>query len=221
LLVLSLAACDSEKEGGGAAPTAEATARPSVQIVVRKVSIQKTVTGEPPARGEDPETYTALDGKVYAVVTADIAHRDCKAGEQIDSKLASLTIDGKPGGEVQGGGETPEKLCILCQAKVDAGCSGGAAKLKPFTFVFSVDEKAAVDEAVLQYKGQEAKLGVAEITDRRGNEKIEAEIAQKREQIAAMKKKLENTGNVARGKIIEGEIAAIEKEIEDLEAKMK
>jgi len=192
-----------------------------VQVVVRKVSIQKTITGKPPARGEDPETYTALDGKVYAVVTAEIAHNDCKDGEQIDSKQASLTLDGKPGGEVQGGGETPEELCVLCQAKTSAGCSGGRAKLKPFTFVFAVDEKADVNKAVLQYEGADAELSVAEITDRRGNEEIEAQIADKREQIAAMKKKLENTGNVARGKIIEGEIEAIEKEIADLKAKMK
>lgn len=223
LLILAFAACDDPKKedaAGGPEPSA-AEAKPSVQVVVRKVAIQKTITGKPPARGEDPETYTALEGKVYAVVTAEIAHNDCKDGEEIDSKQASLELDGKPAGEVQGGGETPEDLCILCQAKAPSGCSGGRAKLKPFTFVFAVDDKADVKTAVLKYKGADAKLEVAEITDRRGNEEIEAQVAEKREQIAAMKKKLENTGNVARGKIIEGEIAAIEKEIADLEAKMK
>ncbi|MEQ9322762.1 MAG: hypothetical protein RIF41_26590 [Polyangiaceae bacterium] len=222
LLILTFAACDDpKKEDPSAGPTTSAAAKPAVQVVVRTVAIQKTVAGKPPARGEDPETYTALEGKVYAVVSAEIAHNDCKDGEEIDSKQASLEIDGKPAGEVQGGGETPEELCILCQAKAPSGCSGGRAKLKPFTFVFAVDEKADVKTAILKYKGADAKLEVAEVTDRRGNEEIEAQIAEKREQIAAMKKKLETTGNVARGKIIEGEIGAIEKEIADLEAKMK
>jgi hypothetical protein len=221
-LALSIAACDSPKESAaGGAASATATARPAVQLVVRTVSLQKTVTAAPEPGVDEAETFTALAGKVYAVVSADIAHNDCKDGDTVDSKLASLIVDGKPAGEVQGGGEDATRLCVLCQAKAPSGCSGGRAKLRPFTFVFAVDEKADMKKAMLRYKGADAKLEVAEITDRRGNEELDGKIAEKREQIAAMKKKLENTGNVSRGHIIEGEIQSIENEIKELEAKKK
>ncbi|MCA9624880.1 MAG: hypothetical protein KC731_37910 [Myxococcales bacterium] len=221
LLLSSVTACDSPKESATETPSAAATSRPAIELVARKVSIDQTLKTEPQGGGDEMEEHPALEGKVWVVVTADIAHNDCQEGEEIDSKLASLVLDGKPAGEVQGGGESPEKICVLCQAKVKAGCSGGRANLRPFTFVFAVDAKADVKNATLQYKGREAKLSVAEINDRRGNDEINAKIAEKKAQVAEMKKKLEGTGNVSKGHIIEGEIAEIEREIKELEESRK
>ena len=219
LLIVPLLGCDSPKDSGGSTPASAAAAKPSVEVVARSVGLLATITGNAPGAGEK-ETWEALEGQMYAVVTAEIARNDCADGDKLSSAHASIIVDKKTI-KATGGGELADKLCVLCQAEEEKGCSGGAGPLKPFTFVFSIPKDADITKAKLRYKDSDAELSSAKLTDKRGNDEVNAEIKAKRAQIEKLKKKLENTGSIPKGKIILGEIEQIEKEIETLEGKRK
>jgi hypothetical protein len=217
--ILPLLACDSPKESGGGSPTSAVAAKPSVEVVARSVGLLATLTGHAPGAGEK-ETWEALEGQMYAVVKAEIARNDCADGDKLSSAHAALIV-GPQTIKATGGGEHEDKLCVLCQAEEQKGCRGGAGPLKPFTFVFSVPKDTDITKAKLRYKERDAELSSAKLTDKRGNDEVNAEIKGKRAQIEKLKKKLENTGSIPKGKIILGEIEQIEKEIEALEGKRK
>ena len=213
-------ACDSKKEGGDTTASA-ASDRPAVEVVVRKVALQKTITKRAKAGGDDEESWDALDAQVYAIVTADVAHNACKDGDKIDIRKASIVLPGGKTSAAVGGGVSPEEVCVLCQASEPAGCSGGRAPLRAYTFVFSVPEKADVSKLSMRYEGREAALSGGEITDKRANDELDKQIKEKEEKLEAMKKELENTGNKADGEILLGEMAALKKEIDGLKAKRR
>ncbi len=216
-----LAACDEPKGTGGEASASAAAAKPAIQVVVRRVSVQKKITGPPPVRGAEPETWTAFEGKIYAVVTADLVHNSCKEGDKLDAGKASLKLPDGGKAELKGGGANKDSLCVLCQPSEKLACSGGQAGMRPFTFIFSVPEKADVSKATLSYSGVESALSDGELTDRRGNDDLDREIEAKKQQLAVLKKKLENTSNTANGKIILGEMDVLKKKIEALEKKRR
>lgn len=215
-----LPACDSAKQGGEAMPSAPA--RPAVELVVRNVALQETIKRQAPAGGaEEDESWDALDGKIYAIVTADIGLNDCADGDKLDSRKASLLLAGGQPAVAEGGGADPEKLCVLCQAVESAGCRGGQAPLRRFTFVFSVPASSDVSKAQLRYQDRDVPLSVAPITDKRGNDEIDQQIEAKQAKLDEMKKQLENTGNKADGAILIGEMEALKKEIETLKKKRR
>jgi hypothetical protein len=219
LALTALAGCDSPKESSAGGATSTAAAKPSVEIVARSIGLLATLTGTAPGAAER-ETWEAFEGQMYAVVTAQVVRNDCVDGDKLNSAHGAIVIDKKTI-KATGGGESEDKLCVLCEAKEEKGCSGGVGPLKSFTFVFSVPKDADVSKAQLRYKDAEASLSSAKVTDKRGNDEVNAEIKAKREQIEKLKKKLENTGSVPKGKIILGEIDQIEKEIENLQNKRK
>jgi phosphoribosylanthranilate isomerase len=219
LMATSTWGCDSPKEGGGSEAAPSAASKPAVSLVVRSVALQKTIS--PPGKSDEDDSFSALDGKVYALVTADVALNSCADGEKVDSKLASIELAGGAKGEVVGGGLKPENVCVLCQATSEDACSGGSTQLAPFTFVFQVPEDADMSKAQMAYKDAKAPLSDGKLTDRRGNDELEEKIKAKKEQLAQMKKTLENTGTKARGELLIGEMEVLEKEIKDLEAKRK
>jgi hypothetical protein len=214
LIAAAPLACDSPKGGGDDAPSAAAAKSP-VEVVVRKVTLQKTVR-RPAAGGEEGESWTALDGQVYAVVTTDILHNQCAEGDEVSMRQASLLLDGKPV-EAAGGGGDLSTLCLLCEAKKSAECSGGTAPMRPFVFIFSVPKDADVSKAVLRYREKDAPLSVAEVSDLRADEKTEAKVKELREKIVVLRKKLENTSSIPAGKLIEDEIHELEAQIKKLE----
>jgi hypothetical protein len=220
LCLLSMLACDSKKEGGDTTASA-ATDRPAVEVVVRKVALQKTITKRAKAGGDDEESWDALDEQVYAIVTTEIAHNGCKDGDKIDIRKASIVLPGGKSSAAVGGGTSPEEVCVLCQASEPAGCSGGRAPLKSYTFVFSVPEKADASKLSMKYDGREAALSGGEITDKRGNDELDKQIKEKEEKLAAMKKELENTGSKTSGEILISEMEALKKEIDALKAKRR
>lgn len=208
-------ACEETAPTGTDAPAA--SARPPVEIVARTVNIRKNMTTRPvDGQGED-DKWTAVDGKVYAVVTVDIAHNACKAGDKIETSKALLKT---PEGEVKpvGGGPKDDKLCVQCQPTEALDCNT-AGRLRPYTFIFEVAEKGDVKKATLHYAGREAPLGVARMSDSRANEELSKEIEAKQEELSKLKKELENTSNIANGKVIQSEMERIQKEIEALEKK--
>lgn len=208
-------ACDETAASGPDTPAA--SARPPVEIVVRTVNIKKNMTTRPVGGQGDDEKWTAIDGKVYAIVTVDIAHNNCKAGDKIETSKASLKA---PEGEVKpvGGGSKDDKLCVQCQPTEELDCNT-AGRLRPYTFIFEVDEKGDVKKANLHYAGRDAPLAVARVTDSRANEAVAKEIEAKQEELSQLKKKLENTSNIANGKVIQSEMDRINKEIQALEKK--
>jgi hypothetical protein len=214
----ALTGCDTPSETG-ASTTSAAAARPAIEVVARQVSLVATLTGNAPGASEK-ETWEALDGQMWVVVTAEVARNECADGDKISSAHASLIVDKKTI-KATGGGETEGKLCVLCQAEEPKGCSGGSSGLKPFSFVFSVPKDADTSKAVLRYKDRDAALSGAKVIDKRGNDEVNAEIKGKHAQIEKLKKTLENTGSIPKGKIILGEIEQIEKEIEALENRRK
>jgi len=210
--------CDSPKtqEGG---TTAASASKPAVQVVVRAVELATTISRHAAAGGGEDESWSALEGKAYAVVTADLVHNQCAAGDKITTERASLVLAGGAKAETTGGGVSPDKLCVLCAASDAVDCRGGVAAMRPFTFVFSVPASADLSKAKLHYGDQQAPLSDAKIVDKRGNEKLDRQIQAKQDEIKALKKKLENTGSQSAGKIIlseidakKGEIAALEKQ---------
>lgn len=213
--VLWLPGCEEPKKDADET-VAPAEGKPPVEVVVRSVSVQRTVEGK-----DKDQSWSALEGKVFVVVTTDVAHNSCDEGDKIDSKEAALKVDGDDKPESVGGGAKAEELCVLCQATDAVSCSGGFARMRPFTFVFQVDEKADVANAKISYRGAEAELGKAKITDRRGNAELEAQIEAKKQQLVKMKKELENTGNKASGEILISEMKALEREIATLEEKLQ
>jgi hypothetical protein len=78
-----------------------------------------------------------------------------------------------------------------------------------------------VDKTQLRYKERDAALAGVKVTDKRGNADLDKEIAAKKAQLDEMRKKLENTSNMASGQIIESEMAQLKAEIAALEAKRK
>ncbi len=213
---LVLPGCDEPNKGAAETEAATGEAKPPVEIVVRSVSVQRTVDGK-----DKEQSWSAIEGKVFVVVTTDVAHNRCEEGDKIDSKEAALEVSGDDKPESVGGGAKSDELCVLCQATDAVACSGGFARMRPFTFVFQVDEKADVANAKLRYRGAEAELSKAKIADRRGNAELEAQIEAKKAQLAKMKKELENTGNKASGEILISEMKALEAEIASLEAKLQ
>jgi len=213
-----LLACNSPKGGSETAPGA--ATKPGIDLVVRSVAIQKTIKKGAVA-GEEDERWDALDGKVYAIVTADIGLNSCTDGDKIDSRKASLLLDGGQPAATEGGGPNPEKLCVLCQPSESAGCRGGQAPLHRFTFVFSVPEKSDIGKAQLRYQDRDAPLSVADITDKRGNDELDKQIEEKEAKLKAMKKRLENTGSKADGEILIGEMDALKKESDTLKKKRR
>jgi hypothetical protein len=219
-LMAALMACDPPDKGGdttGAGPAA----KPATQVVVRSVTIEKTIKGRAPSGGVELESWSAMDGHVYTVVTADLVHNKCAPGDKIDTKNASLIVPGADQIAIAGGGATARDVCVMCQPSEPLNCSGGSAEMRPYTFVFSVSKDADVTKAKLRYQGQEAPLADAKLTDRRGNDKIDKQIQAKEQQIARLQKKLEGTGSVPAGKLILGEMAEIKQEIETLKSKRK
>ena len=217
LLAVTPVACDTPKQGGDGAPSASA-AQSAVDVVVRKVSLQKTVARRA-SGGDEGESWTAFDGQVYAVVFTDIVHNQCAEGDEVSMKQASLLLDGKPI-ETSGGGVDLQSVCLLCEAKKSAECSGGQSPMRPFVFVFSVPKEADVTKATLRYRGKDAPLSVAEISDLRGDEKTEEKVKELRERVVTLRKKLENTHSIPAGKLIEDEIAEVEADIKKLEQGM-
>ncbi len=219
-LMAALTACDSAKDGGDTTAPGPA-AKPAIQVVARTVAIEKTIKGHSPGGGTEVESWSASDGQVYVVVTADLVHNKCAKGDKIETKNASLLIPGADQIAIAGGGATKRDVCVMCQPSEPLDCSGGSAEMRPFTFVFSVPKDADVPKAKLRYGGQESPLSDAKITDRRGNDKIDKQIQAKEQQIARLQKKLEGTGSVPAGKLILGEMAEIKQEIETLKSKRK
>jgi hypothetical protein len=220
LLLLVFCACDSAKEGteGTAAPAA--SARPPVEIVVRAVELQKSMTTPPVEKGGEAEEWTAGEGKTYAIITAELAHNACKDGDTLDTALASLVLPGGATEKALGGGAKPEALCVQCAPKEKLDCAT-AGRLRPFTFLFEIPEATEVDKTQLRYKERDAALAGVKVTDKRGNADLDKEIAAKKAQLDEMRKKLENTSNMASGQIIESEMAQLKAEIAALEAKRK
>lgn len=213
-------ACDDATESvgeGSGAPAA--SARPTIDLVVRTVEIKKDMTTRPVGGQGDDEKWTAIDGKVYAIVTVDMAHNACKGGDKIETSKAALHTKA---GKVQpiGGGPKPDKLCVQCQPTEALDCNN-ASRLRPYTFIFEVDEKSDVSKAKLAYRDKEAELAVAKVTDSRASDDVKKEIEAKKAELDALKKKLENTSNIANGKVIQSEMKRIEKEIEILKSKGK
>ncbi|MBW2457888.1 MAG: hypothetical protein JRI68_25505 [Deltaproteobacteria bacterium] len=220
LLLPALMACDSSnKDGDPSSPTA--AAKPAVVIVARDVTVEKTIQGHAPGGGVEEESWSAVDGEVYVVVTADLVHNQCAEGDKIEAKNATLLVPDKGEIKISGGGATLRDLCVMCQPSDALDCSGGSAEMRPYTFVFSVPEKTDVAKAKVRYGGGESPLSDAKIADRRGNDKINKQIRHKEIQIAGMQKKLENTGSVAGGKLILQEMDEIRREIEVLKNKRK
>ena len=219
LLVASLVSGCEESSQEQASPAASAKSGPDINLVVRTVELKKNMKTRPVEGTGDDESWTAVDGKIYAIVTADLAHNACKAGDKIETSKAALTT---PEGEIKpvGGGSTLDKLCVQCQPTEDLDCNN-ASRLRPYTFLFEVGENSDVKKAKLTYRGQESALSSAKIKDSRGNDEISQKIAQKQAQIDQLKKKLENTSNVANGKVIQSEMAALQKEIDTLEKQKK
>jgi hypothetical protein len=217
--ILVLSACDSPKEGATGAPAEAGSARPPVEIVARAIEVKKTLSTPPAAKGGEAEEWTATEGKAYAIITAELAHNKCADGDTIDTSLASLVLEGGTE-KALGGGHKPETLCVQCAPKEKLDCAT-AAKLQPYTFLFEVPEKANLDKAQLHYKDRDAALAGIKIVDKRGNDDISKEIAAKKAQLDEMRKKLENTSNMASGQIIESEMAQLKAEIAALEAKQK
>lgn len=219
LLLPTLMACDaSNKDGDPTSPTA--AAKPAVVIVTRDVTVEKTVTGHAPGGGVEEESWSAVDGEVYVVVTADLVHNQCAKGDKLEAKNATLLVD-KTEITVAGGGVNLRDLCVMCEPSDALDCSGGSAEMRPYTFVFSVPEKTDVAKAKVRYGGGESPLSDAKITDRRGNDEINKKIRHKEIQIAGLQKKLENTGSVSAGKLILQEMDEIRREIEVLKNKRK
>jgi len=219
-VVSTLLACDPPTEGGGGTSTPTST-RPPIELVVRAVELQMTVTRRGSAGGGEDESWTALEGKMYAVVTAEVAHNRCEDGEKIDTKEASLLLPGNEKAEVVGGGATLEKLCVLCQATEPLNCSDGQAPLRPFTFVFSVAKSVDVSKGQLRYRGKDAELSVVAISDKRGNDALDVQIKEKEQAVAMLRKKLENTGSISEGKIIIGEMDELKRQIDELKKKRR
>ncbi len=220
LLLPAVVACDPpKKDGDPASPTA--TAKPAVVVVAREVTAEKTIKGHAPGGGVDEESWSAVDGEIYVVVTADLVHNQCAKGDKIEAKNATLLIPDKGEMKVTGGGVTLRDLCVMCQPSAPLDCSGGSAEMRPYTFVFSVPDKTVVANAKLRYSGGESPLSDAKITDRRGNDEINKKIRHKEIQIAGLQKKLENTGSVSGGKLIIQEMDEIRREIEVLKNKRK
>jgi hypothetical protein len=220
MLLLSstvLLSCDSKKDD--AAPAPSAGSKPPIEVVARTVALQKTISRRAPSGGGEDESWDALDGQVYALVTTDIAHNACSEGDKIDIRKASLLLaDGKPAAAV-GGGLEPDEVCVLCQPSAPVSCSGGQSPLERFIFVFSVPQDADVKKIQLRYQDRDAALADAEIVDKRGNEEIDVKIAAKQEEIDKLRKELENTGNKSRGELILGQIEELQREIDVLKKK--
>ena len=213
---LSLASgCDETSKESSDVPGAS-SARPAIDLVVRTVELKKNMSTRPvDGKGADDE-WTAIDGKIYAIVTADMAHNACKAGDKIETSKASLTMGGAKIAPV-GGGPNLDKLCVQCQPTEALDCNN-ASRLRPYTFIFEVDEKGDVSKATLAYHDKEAALGVAKLTDSRANDEVTAEIDVKKAELAQLKK---NTSNMANGQVIQSEMERIRKEIAALESKKK
>ena len=62
---------------------------------------------------------------------------------------------------------------------------------------------------------------MASSPDRRGNAELDKKIQDKADQLAKMRKQLENTGNKANGEILIGEMNEVKAEIEKLKAQRK
>jgi len=217
---MALLACDSDNKGGDTTvPTA--AAKPAVVVVAREVTVEKTIKGHAPGGGVAEESWSATEGQVYAVVTADLVHNRCSPGDKIEAKNATLLVPGTDEVKVAGGGATLRDLCVMCQPSAPLDCSGGSAEMKPYTFVFSIPEKAEVAKIKLRYAGGESPLSDAKIADRRANDEVNQKIREKEKEIARLQKKLENTGSVSAGKLILQEIDEIKRDIEVLKSKRK
>ncbi len=214
LLVPTLLACDSSSKDGDGSKGASSSA-PAIQLVVRTATVQKSLTGRSPESSQE-ESWTAFDGKVYVVVTADLVHNQCKKGDKLEADQGVLLISDKVKAEAVGGGDKLASVCVLCEPSVVLDCGGGQAPMRPYTFVFEVAEKADVSKAKLRYRGHEAELAKGTIRDKRGNEKLNAEIKTKRAKVTALRKKLLNTADDS-GKLIQEEIKQLEKDIKKLE----
>ncbi len=213
-----LVACDEGEQPTAAGP-AVGSSRPAIDLVVRTVGIKKNMSTRPvDGKGED-DAWTAIDGKVYALVKVDMAHNACKEGDQLETSKALLKT---PEGEVKpiGGGARDDQLCMQCQPSEKLDCAA-AARLSPYTFIFEVDEKSDIAKAELHYGEQKAPLSVAKVTDSRGNDALNQEIEAKKAELDKLKKELENTSNIANGKVIQSEMERIRKEIEALEKKQQ
>jgi hypothetical protein len=221
LLALLALACDSPPSTATAGTSTSST-RPPVQLVARTVEVQKTITGRSPGGGrDDEESWTADEGRKYVLVTVDLLHNQCAEGDRIAPKEASLVLAGTETAEVAGGGATRETVCVLCEPNVPVDCRGGQAPMRPYTFVFAVAESTDLTKAKLRYRGQDAELAVATITDKRGNEEIDRQIMEKKDEIARLKKELERTGSKSAGEVILQDIAERNRAIEELQKKRR
>ena len=211
-------ACDETKTQDTDLPTA-GSSQPAVNLVVRTVEIKKSMTTPSVVQGGDDDEWTAVDGKVYAIVTVDMAHNACKAGDKIETSKAALVADS---GKIQpvGGGSKAEKLCVQCQPTEALDCNS-ASRLRPFVFIFEVDEGSDVTKTKLTYHEQEAPLSVAKLTDSRANDEVALDIEEKKAELTQLRKQLENTSNMARGAVLQGEMERIQKELDVLEKKKK
>jgi hypothetical protein len=216
--ITALAGCPESTKEGADLPTA-GSARPAVELVVRTVNIKKNMTTRAADGKGDDDEWTAVDGKVYAIVTFDIAHNDCKAGEKIETSKAVLVAGGDKIQPV-GGGPNLDKLCVQCQPSEALDCDT-ASRLRPYTIIFEVDEKADVSKTKLTYRDREVPLDVAKLSDSRANDAVGDEIEAKKAELTQLRKKLENTSNLANGKVIQSEMDRIRKEILVLEKKKK
>ncbi len=213
-----VAGCD-ESDKGGAATAALASARPAIDLVVRTVEIRKSMTTPPVGGQGDDDEWTAVDGKVYAIVTVDLAHNDCQKGDKIETSKAVLSA---PEGKIQpvGGGPKLDKLCVQCQPSEALDCNT-ASRLRPFTFIFEVGENTDVEKTTLGYRDRTAPLSVAKHSDMRANDAIGEEIAAKKAELTKLRKSLENTSNLANGRVLQSEMDRVRKEIAALEKKKK
>jgi hypothetical protein len=217
LCLLALFACDSAKDD--AATSGAAADLPPLTMAVNTVALRAILTHQPPAGSADEvQSWLPKDGEMFAVVKAEIGHNQCKDGDRLEGKDVSLSIGADKFAPV-GGGPTDKLICVDCAISEKLTCEAGRSAASAHFYVFALQADADVAKASFKYRDMEQPLASATISDKRDDDQIDIKIKAKRDEIAAMKKKLENMPSESAGRLVLAEIEEIEATIAELEKK--